>query len=76
MQVTDQLDQVLDQALKLPPGARAALAGSLLDSLDESVDETAEQDWNAEIQRRLRQLDAGRLQTIPWPEARRQILAG
>ncbi len=74
--MTDQLDQVLDQALKLPPGARAALAGSLLDSLDESVDETAEEDWNAEIQRRLRQLDTGRLQTIPWPEARRQILAG
>jgi hypothetical protein len=40
------------------------------------VDETAEEDWNAEIQRRLRQLDTGRLQTIPWPEARRQILAG
>ncbi len=75
MNVTGQLDHVLDQALKLPADARAALAGMLLNSLDDAVDEAAEESWNVEIQRRLRELDSGQLQTIPWPEARRQILA-
>ncbi|MBT4097970.1 MAG: addiction module protein [Gemmatimonadetes bacterium] len=75
MQVTHELDQVLDQALKLPAGARAALAGSLLDSLDDSVDEAAEESWHAEIQSRLSQLNTDGLQTMSWQEARRQILA-
>ena len=34
--------EILKEALKLPPEARAALAGTLLDSLDENVDRDAE----------------------------------
>ena len=34
--------RVLEEALRLPPEARAALAGHLLESLDDSVDEDAE----------------------------------
>jgi hypothetical protein len=40
---------ILREALKLPPEARAALAGTLLDSLDDMVDEDAEAAWQAEI---------------------------
>lgn len=36
------VEQILKDALALPPEARAALADSLLDSLDTSVDEQAE----------------------------------
>ena len=36
-----ETDDLLKLALKLPPEARAALAGSLIDSLDEAVDERA-----------------------------------
>lgn len=74
-QVTHETDQLFDLALKLPQEARAALAGTLLDSLDGPVDEAAEESWSAEIQRRLRALDTGRVQTIPWLEARRRIVA-
>lgn len=64
---------LLKEALELPPEARAALAGSLLDSLDEDVDEGAEAAWDAEIGRRLRDLDEGRAKLIPWAEARRRL---
>ncbi len=37
-----QTEEVLREALKLPMEARAALAGSLLDSLDDMIDEDAE----------------------------------
>jgi len=47
-------NELLKEALKLPPEARAALAGSLLDSLDQEVDEDKEAAWHAEIDRRLR----------------------
>ncbi len=68
----DQND-LLKEALKLPPEARAALAGSLLDSLDQEVDEDAEAAWHAEIDRRLRELDSGTVKPIPWSQARRRI---
>ena len=64
---------LLKQALKLPPEVRAALAGSLLDSLDQEVDDNAEAAWQAEIDRRVRELDSGTEKPIPWSEARRKI---
>ena len=66
-------NDLLKEALKLPPEARAALAGSLLDSLDQEVDEDAEEAWKLEIDRRLRELDSGSVKPIPWSEARRRI---
>ena len=64
---------LLKEALKLPPEARAALAGSLLDSLDQEVNDNAEAAWHAEIDRRVRELDSGIVKPIPWSEARRKI---
>ena len=66
--------KVLKEALGLPLEARAALAGHLLDSLDDSVDEDAESAWSKEIERRIDEINRGRVKTVPWPVARRQIL--
>ena len=66
--------KVLKEALSLPPEARAALAGHLLDSLDNSVDEDAEAAWDKEIERRIDDLDRRRVKIVPWSVARRQIL--
>ncbi len=65
--------EILKEALKLPPEARAALAGTLLDSLDESVDRDAESAWEAEIVMRLKEIDEGKVTLIPWAEARARI---
>ena len=64
---------ILKEALKLPSEARAALAGTLLDSLDESLDKDAESAWDAEIAMRLREIDEGNVQLISWAEARTKI---
>ncbi len=66
--------KLLDEALSLPPEARAALAASLIESLDETVDPDAEAEWAKEIARRVKDLDEGRVQTVPWAEVRRAIL--
>jgi putative addiction module component (TIGR02574 family) len=65
--------EILKEALKLPPEARAALAGTLLDSLDETVDKDEESAWEAEIIVRLKEIDEGKLNLIPWAEARARI---
>ena len=63
----------MQQALKLPPNARAALAGSLIESLDENVHADAEVAWTSEIERRVREVREGRVDLIPWDDVRRQI---
>jgi putative addiction module component (TIGR02574 family) len=68
-------EQLLAEALELPPEQRAALAGELIQSLDPQVDEDAEAAWSEEIRRRLERLDSGLAKQIPWSEARRRIQA-
>jgi putative addiction module component (TIGR02574 family) len=69
-----QIKKILEEALKLPPEARGALAGQLLDSLDEVIDPDAEDAWEVEISKRAREIDSGSVNTIPWSEARKTIL--
>ena len=66
--------KLLKAALKLPPEARAAMAGSLLDSLDTVVDAEAQVEWDREIAHRLKDLDAASARVFPWTDARREIL--
>lgn len=73
--MTREADELLKKALALPPEARAALAGNLLESLDETVDPSAEEEWDREIARRIQELDSGKVKPVPWAEARRQMLA-
>ena len=74
-ELSNEASELLKRALGLPPEARAALAGSLLESIDETVDASAEEDWSHEIARRIEDLDSGRMKPIPWGEARRRISA-
>ena len=72
--VRTDTSKLFEKALKLPVEVRAALAGSLIESLDEAIDENAEAAWAEEIARRVRELDSGKATTIPWSKARRMIL--
>ena len=71
----EEVVDLLKKALALPVEARAALAGSLLDTLDETVDEEVEASWQREIASRIQQLDSGKAKTIPWTEIRKRLTA-
>jgi putative addiction module component (TIGR02574 family) len=73
--MTQEVADLLKKALALPAEARAALAGSLLESIDGTVDASAEEEWNQEIAKRIEELDSGKVKPVPWDEARRQISA-
>jgi putative addiction module component (TIGR02574 family) len=70
--MTTKAKKVLDEALRLPPAHREALAGRLFDSLN-ADDPDAEAAWQAEIAQRVADLDQGRVKPISWAEARRLI---
>jgi putative addiction module component (TIGR02574 family) len=65
--------EILNEALALPAGDRAALAEALLASLDPQVDKDAEAEWATEIDRRVNELDAGTVSTISWREVRQRL---
>jgi putative addiction module component (TIGR02574 family) len=67
------LKQALDLALELPPQDRAALAHDLLASLDGPADANADEAWEAEITRRLDELESGKAHTVDADEALRRI---
>jgi len=73
--MTKQALELLQKALALPEADRAALAGSLLESLDQVVDADAEVAWRDEISRRISDLDSGRAKTVPWEELRNRLTA-
>ena len=61
--MSDQLDIVEVQALKLPPEERAQLADRLVDSLFK--DQNIEDAWSAEVERRIEEVESGRAKLIP-----------
>ena len=65
--------QILEQALTLSEDQRAAIAASLLQSLDAEIDPESETHWDAEIKRRLDEIDNGTVELIPWSEIRSKI---
>jgi len=64
----NSVDEILRAALKLPPSARAMLAGHLLESLDDPEQTEIDAAWAEEIERRIRDIDEGRVKLIPGEE--------
>ena len=62
-----QIEILEAQALKLSNSERARLAERLLASLDE--DSEIEEAWAAEVERRIADVESGRVQMIPAEEA-------
>jgi hypothetical protein len=63
--MNSDLSELLKKALALPREARAALVGSLLESLhDESADEGVEAAWSEEIKRCIKELDSGKVSSF------------
>jgi putative addiction module component (TIGR02574 family) len=71
--MTENASDILKKALTLPAAERADLAGSLIESLDEAEDGAVEAAWEAEIVRRMEELDSGKVKPIPLGEVRRRL---
>jgi putative addiction module component (TIGR02574 family) len=64
---------VIAAALQLSEAERLEVAEAVYESIQGPADPDVDAAWNAEIQRRLSDIDAGRVKLVPWSEARRQI---
>ena len=65
--------ELFEEAMRLDPEERATLMRLLVDTLDAESDEGVEDAWRVEIERRMAELDAGAVQTVPWEELRARL---
>ena len=68
-----QLEVLEAEALKLTLAERAAFAQLLLASLDEDAE--IEEAWAAEVERRIADVESGRVQVLPVSAALAQVRA-
>ena len=73
--MTPKVAELLREASELSEADRAELAGRLLETLHGEPDEDVEAAWAEEIERRVRQMDSGEVETIPWEEVRAKLYA-
>jgi len=66
---------VLTEILRLPAEERAKLALELIRSLDRERDSDAEMAWEAEIERRGAEVEAGTAETMTLEEYREHVRA-
>jgi putative addiction module component (TIGR02574 family) len=74
-QMTPEVSKLLERALSLTVEEQEALAHSLISNLGGKVDEGVEAAWEAEIGKRIAELDSGKARTTPWGEVRKRNLA-
>lgn len=69
-------EQLLKKVLSLGEKDRALLAGALIESLYGAADSGVEDAWESEIQKRVSELDARAVETVPWSEVRERLFRG
>jgi len=68
-------DDIMKDALSLPPGARAMLADQLLVSLDAEDQKRIDALWAEEAERRDKEMEDGVVTPIPGEEVRERLRA-
>lgn len=69
------LDELYREAVELTESERAELAGLLLESIESEPDSGVEAAWAEEVERRVREIETGKVQTIPWQQVRADLHA-
>ncbi len=67
-QMTSEVPRLLEQALSRSVEEQEALADSLISNLGGKADEGVQAAWDAEIAKRIAELDSGRAKATSWAE--------
>lgn len=67
------IEELLKQAMELPDNDRLKLAEQLIGSIEHLESSEVEAAWDLEIDRRLDDIEKGRVKLVPHDEAMKQI---
>ncbi len=74
--MSDAVEHLLKKALSLDEKDRASIAGALIESLHGEPEAGVDEAWEAEIKRRVADLDARSVETVPWSAVRERLFRG
>lgn len=66
-------EEIVGQALQIPPEDRAIIAEKLISSLDAVTDLDVEAAWQMEVQQRIMEADKGDVVCIPWEVVQKRL---
>ena len=73
-QISPQAAELLDKVLSLSVEDRGVIIGRLVESLDdEPAEEGVEAAWSSEIERRVEEIQSGKVKTIPGEQVFREL---
>jgi putative addiction module component (TIGR02574 family) len=67
------LDQITEEAIKLPPASRALLADKLVQSLDSEDSDEIQRLWSVEAIRRRDEIRSGQVQPVPGEQVIEEV---
>ena len=67
--------ELIREAAQLPETDRATLAGAMIESLDPRPTPEVKAAWSREIERRIRELEAGSVELADWAYVRAELFA-
>lgn len=71
--MSSNVAELFQQASELSEADRATLAALLIESLEPEQSVDIEAAWAVEIKRRVAELDAGAVRTVPWSAVREEL---
>lgn len=74
--MSETAEELLKKALTLDEKDRASLAGALIESLHGEPEPDVDAAWEAEIKRRIAELEAHAVETVPWSKVRERLFRG
>jgi putative addiction module component (TIGR02574 family) len=74
--MAESAEALLKKALTLDEKDRASLAGALIESLLGEPMPGDQDEWDAEIKRRVEELESNAVETVPWSEVRERLFRG
>ena len=74
--MSETAETLLKKALALNEVDRASIAGALIESLHGEPEAGVEEAWEAEIKRRVAELDTRSVETVPWSAVRDRLFCG
>ena len=73
MLMNTRVKELYEAAAELPDRDRAELAGMLLETLSDGAEAEVEAAWAEEVELRVRQVDAGEVEMVPWEQVRAEL---
>lgn len=71
--MNQKIEAIISDAMLMPVKDRAIIAERLIASLDQEFEKDTELAWQNELQKRVDEINSGKVSCVPWKEVRTRL---